>query len=92
MPITVGRDKSITTVEHALQSKASIGIVLPQDAAVDDPGVNHYATSFIANVIRHIESEDETHHAVCQGAERFQIKAALRHVGTRSPASEFRLV
>lgn len=78
MPITVGRVKSIATVEHALQSKAPIGIVLQKDAAVDEPGLEslcHIGT--IANVVRHIASEDGTHHAVCQGVERFLIEELI---------------
>jgi len=78
MPITVGRAKSIATVAHALQSKAPIGIVLQKDATVDDPGLEalcHIGT--IANVVRHIASEDGTHHAVCQGVERFQIEEII---------------
>ena len=75
MPITVGRAKSIATVEHALQSKTPIGIVLQKDAAVDDPGLEALCRiGTIANVVRHIASDDGTHHAVCQGVERFQIE------------------
>lgn len=75
MPITVGRTKSIATVEHALQSKTPIGIVLQKDAAVDDPGFDALCgVGTIANVVRHITSEDGAHHAVCQGVERFHIE------------------
>ncbi|SFF09527.1 endopeptidase La [Nitrosomonas sp. Nm166] len=78
MPITVGRVKSIATVEHALQSKAPIGIVLQKDAAVDDPGLEALCSiGTIANVVRHIASDDGTHHAVCQGVERFQIEEII---------------
>lgn len=78
MPITVGRVKSIATVEHALQSKAPIGIVLQKDAAVDDPGINALCSiGTIANVVRHVASDDGTHHAVCQGVERFQIEEII---------------
>ncbi|MDE2389555.1 MAG: LON peptidase substrate-binding domain-containing protein, partial [Betaproteobacteria bacterium] len=40
MPITVGRVRSIATIEHALQFKIPIGIVLQKDAAVDEPGLD----------------------------------------------------
>lgn len=78
MPIAVGRVKSIATVEHALQSKAPIGIVLQKDAAVDDPGIDALCSiGTIANVVRHVASDDGTHHAICQGIERFQIEEII---------------
>ncbi|MEK6685497.1 MAG: endopeptidase La [Pseudomonadota bacterium] len=78
MPITVGRVKSIATVEHALQSKALIGIVLQKDASVDDPGLDALCRiGTVANVVRHVASDDGTHHAICQGVERFQIEEII---------------
>lgn len=78
MPITVGRVKSIATVEHALQSKAPIGIVLQKDASVDDPGLDALCRiGTVANVVRHVASDDGTHHAICQGVERFQIEEII---------------
>jgi ATP-dependent Lon protease len=78
MPITVGRVKSIAAIEHALQSKVPIGIVLQKDATIDNPGYDTLCSvGTVANVVRHITSEDGTHHAVCQGMERFQIEEIL---------------
>lgn len=78
MPITVGRMRSIATIEHALQSKTPIGIVLQKDAAADDPGLEALClTGTIANVVRHIAADDGTHHAVCLGIERFQIEELI---------------
>jgi ATP-dependent Lon protease len=75
MPITVGRVKSIATIEHALQSDSPIGIVLQRDASADDPGLNELCLlGTIARIVRHITSADGTQHVVCQGIERFQIK------------------
>lgn len=78
MPITVGRIKSIAAIEHALQSKVPIGIILQTDATIDHPGFDTLCSiGTIANVVRHIASEDGTHHAVCQGMERFQIEEII---------------
>ncbi|PSJ16131.1 endopeptidase La [Nitrosomonas supralitoralis] len=75
MPITVGRVKSIATIEHALQSKKPIGIVLQKDATIDDPGLDALCSiGTVANVVRHVTSNDGTHHAVCQGVARFHIE------------------
>ncbi|MER0215996.1 MAG: endopeptidase La [Nitrosomonas sp.] len=78
MPITVGRVRSIATIEHALQSKVPIGIVLQKDAAVDNPGLEALCgTGTIANIVRHMTSDDKTHHVVCQGVTRFHIEALV---------------
>src|SRR5688500_18647303 len=75
MPITVGRIKSIATIKYALQSKTSIGIVLQKDAAVDDPGLEALCSiGTVANIVRHVASDDGTYHAICQGVERFHIE------------------
>ncbi|MDP1559080.1 MAG: endopeptidase La [Nitrosomonas sp.] len=74
MPITVGRAKSIATVEHALQTNTPIGIVLQKDVAVDDPGLDALCRiGTIANVLRHVTTDDGTRHAMCQGVARFRI-------------------
>ncbi|MBX3616284.1 endopeptidase La [Nitrosomonas sp.] len=75
MPITVGRTRSIATIQHALQTKTPIGIVLQKDATIDEPALETLCSvGTIANIVRHIASEDGTHHAVCLGVERFQIE------------------
>ena len=74
LPITVGRPKSIAAVQHALQNKAPLGIVLQKDAAVEDPGRDElHAVGTVANVVRHIGAAEELLHVVCQGVERFRI-------------------
>ncbi len=78
MPIIVGRIKSIAAIEQALQSKMPIGIVLQKDATIDDPGLNDLCSiGTLANVVRHVNSADGSHHAVCQGLERFRIEALV---------------
>mgnify|MGYP000974610103 CR=1 FL=1 len=68
MPVTVGRERSIATIQHALQAKTTVGIVLQKDATADEPGLETLCqVGTIANVVRHIASEDGTHHAVCLG-------------------------
>jgi len=75
MPITVGRTKSIATVEYALQSNASIGIVLQRDATVDEPSIETLCPmGTLANIVRHVSSADGSYHVVCQGLARFQIE------------------
>ncbi|SCX18554.1 ATP-dependent Lon protease [Nitrosomonas eutropha] len=75
MPVTVGRARSIASIQYVLQSKTPIGIVLQKDPAIEEPGLDVlYPVGTLANVVRHITSEDGTHHAICLGVERFRIK------------------
>lgn len=78
MPITVGRVRSLATIEHALQTKTSFGIMLQKDATVDEPGIDALCRmGTLANVVRHATAEDGTHHVICQGIERFQIESLV---------------
>ncbi|SEO81133.1 endopeptidase La [Nitrosovibrio sp. Nv6] len=73
--ITVGRARSISSVEHALHTKGPLGIVLQKDPAVDEPGIDAlFNMGTIVNIVRHITSTDGLRHAVCQGLERFCIE------------------
>jgi len=75
MPVAVGRARSVAAVEHILQEKTPVGIVLQKDPAIDEPGLDALCTvGTLANVVRHIAAEDGTHHAVCLGVERFRIE------------------
>lgn len=75
MPVTVGRARSIASIQYVLQSKTPVGIVLQKDPAIEKPGLDVlYPVGTLANVVRHITSEDGTHHAICLGVERFRIK------------------
>ncbi|MXS85909.1 endopeptidase La [Nitrosomonas sp. HPC101] len=75
MPVTVGRARSIASIQHVLQSKTPVGIVLQKDPAIEEPGLDALCeVGTIANVVRHIISEGGTHHAICLGVERFRIK------------------
>lgn len=78
MPITVGRVRSVAAVEFALQSKVPIGIVLQKDATIDNPGFETLCNiGTLANVVRHVASEDGTHLVICQGMGRFQIEEII---------------
>ena len=74
MPISVGRAKSIAAVQHVLRTGAALGIVLQKDPKVDDPQRDALCdVGTIAKVVQHIDSNEQLHHAVCQGLERFRI-------------------
>jgi ATP-dependent Lon protease len=77
-PVSVGRPKSIAAVEHALAAGAAVGIVLQKDPHDDDPTLDGLcAVGTLAKVVHHLEPQQNLHHAVCQGVQRFRIVAAV---------------
>ncbi|MBB2487479.1 endopeptidase La [Mitsuaria sp. WAJ17] len=74
LPISVGREKSIAALEHALQAKVPLGIVLQRDIREDEParaGLHDVGT--LASVTQASRSEDGLQHALCQGLQRIRI-------------------
>jgi ATP-dependent Lon protease len=73
--ITVGRTKSIAALDHVLDPKRPLGIVLQRDATVDEPGRDAlFNVGTVVNIVRHLASPDGLRHAVCQGLGRFAIE------------------
>ena len=73
-PISVGRAKSITALEHGLAASVEIGIVLQRDPKQDDPAVEDlFAVGTLGRVVHHINPQPGLHHAVCQGTQRFRV-------------------
>jgi ATP-dependent Lon protease len=73
-PITIGRPRSIAATQQALREQRPVGILLQRNPEVDDPGpgdLNRVCT--IANIVRYITAQDETHHIICQGVQRARI-------------------
>ena len=77
-PISVGRAKSIAALEHAIASGTPVGIVLQKDPAVDDPTLaDLHSVGTLALVVHHLNPQENLHHAVCQGTQRFRVKDAV---------------
>ncbi len=73
-PITVGRAKSIAAAQQALREQRPVGILLQRDPELDDPGPEDlYRVCTIANIVRYITGQDETHHVICQGVSRARV-------------------
>jgi ATP-dependent Lon protease len=76
--ITVGRARSIAALEHVLDPKRPLGIILQKDPAVDEPGQDAlFNIGTVVNVVRHLASPDGLRHAVCQGLGRFSIEEMI---------------
>jgi ATP-dependent Lon protease len=85
-PITIKRPRSIAAAQQALREQRPIGVVLQRNPDVDDPGPDDlYRVGTVANIVRYITAQDETHHIICQGVQRARILDFLP--GTPFPAA-----
>ncbi|HEY8708518.1 MAG TPA: endopeptidase La [Burkholderiaceae bacterium] len=74
VPISVGRAKSIAALEHALAVGSPVGIVLQKDPRDDDPGQGGLCpVGTLAKVVHHLNPQENLHHAVCEGTQRFRV-------------------
>lgn len=74
IPITVGRDKSISLIKEAYKNKQLIGVVAQKDVEVEEPGfedLNKIGT--VANIIKILQMPDGSTTAIIQGKKRFQL-------------------
>jgi ATP-dependent Lon protease len=77
-PITVGHPRSIAAAQQALREQRPIGIVLQRNPELDDSGPDDlYRVCTVANIVRYITGQDETHHIICQGVQRARIQDYL---------------
>ena len=85
-PITINRPRSIAAAQQALREQRTIGVVLQRNPDVDDSGPDDlYRVGTVANIVRYITAQDETHHIICQGVQRARILDFLP--GTPFPAA-----
>ena len=80
-PLTVGRERSLAAVTHALEhargsggDHALVGVLLQRDPKVDEPAAQDlYEVGTLARIVRHTSSEHGVQHLVCQGVQRFRV-------------------
>ena len=73
MPITVGGQDRLRPSSMHYKRKL-LSALCCKNATIDEPALETHARSERSPIVRHIASEDGTHHAVCLGVERFQIE------------------
>lgn len=74
IPITVGRDKSITLIGEAYKSSRIIGVVSQKDVAIEDPTfdqLNQVGT--VALIIKTLQMPDGSRTIIIQGKQRFKL-------------------
>src|SRR6202046_3663669 len=73
LPLTIGRPASIAAAQEAAQSGRRVGLLLQDDASIEQPGPEHLRrVGTVAEILRYVTSED-THYAVCRGVRRFRV-------------------
>lgn len=74
IPITVGRDKSISLIEDAYNGDKTIGVVAQKKAAIEDPiptDFNKIGT--VAQIIKRLKMPDGSTTVIIQGKRRFEV-------------------
>jgi ATP-dependent Lon protease len=79
MPITLGRDLSISAAQEAVRTGHKIALLAQRDASNEKPGsADLYQIGVLATVIRYVTTPEGAHHLVCQGESRFRVVEMVR--------------
>jgi len=74
IPITVGRDKSITLIKEAYKGDRTIGVVSQVDPEIEDPKVEDLQTvGTAARLIKILQMPDGNTTAIIQGKKRIEV-------------------
>ena len=74
IPLTVGRQRTVTAVQQAMRESRPIGVLLQRDDQASEPSQAHlHGIGTVANVLRYVTAPDGSHHLVCQGVQRFRV-------------------
>ncbi|MBL0310748.1 MAG: endopeptidase La [Bacteroidetes bacterium] len=72
LPITIGRDKSITAIKEAYKADKLVGVVGQIDGNVEEPEFKDiFMTGTVAQILRMIKMPDGSTTAIIQGRQRF---------------------
>ncbi|MBS2210665.1 endopeptidase La [Carboxylicivirga mesophila] len=78
IPISIGREKSLTLIKEIQKSKGVFGAVAQKDIKVDDPQKEDlYDIGTVAKVIKVLEMPDNSTSVIIQGKKRFQIEEMI---------------
>jgi ATP-dependent Lon protease len=73
-PINIGRPRSIAAAQEAARREQPVGVLLQRDALAEAPNADQlHQVGTLANVVRYVTGQDQTHHVVCQGVQRFHM-------------------
>jgi ATP-dependent Lon protease len=79
LPVTLGREESITAAQEAVRTGRKVGLLLQRDPTVEKPAATDlYEIGVLATVVRYVTAPDGAHHLVCQGESRFRLLQVVR--------------
>jgi len=79
IPITAGRDKSITLINDANNGTKTIGVVSQKDGEVENPEAKDInKVGVVAKILRVLKMPDGNTTVIIQGKKRFQIEEILQ--------------
>ncbi len=75
IPLFVGREKSIRSLELAMEGDKQVFLIAQKDASIDDPSVDDvYLTGTIATILQMLKLPDGTVKVLVEGARRAAIQ------------------
>ena len=79
LPLVIGRNSSVMAVQQAVRSEKPIGLLMQRHDMEKEPGPDDlHEAGASADILRYITTPDGTHHVVCQGVQRFRVKAFMQ--------------
>ena len=74
LPVTVGRRKTVAAAQEAVRRELPVGLILQRSAEDNDPApADLHRIGTAAGILRYLTGPDGSHHAVCQGQQRFRV-------------------
>jgi ATP-dependent Lon protease len=74
LPIAISGKRALAAAQEAVRTQRRVGLLLQQDAAVEDPDTTGLArVGTAASIVRFVTAADGTHHLICQGEQRFTV-------------------
>ena len=79
IPITAGRDKSITLLNEANNGNKTIGVVSQKEESVENPSLNDInRVGVVARILRVLKMPDGNTTVILQGKKRFKIEEIVQ--------------
>lgn len=79
IPITVGRDKSISLIKDAYRGNKTVGVVAQTNADIEDPEFNDLnKVGTVAQIIKMLRMPDGSTTAILQGKKRFRLMESVQ--------------
>src|ERR1700688_42579 len=71
LPLTIGRPASIAAAQEAAQSGRRVGLLLQDDASIEQPGPEHLRRGGAGGADQRSVTSEDTHYVLCRGVRRF---------------------